>query len=637
MRTVTMLALLVPFVALQALGQPARTFDVVWARDVEGATMTLDGRLDEPAWQAAEIINLEWENPVFYEPGGGWDNFFDAFTITPTDPVKGTVHLLRDGNKLWIGVSVQDKSIGGDPGGDFFRNDGLVIAILNKTRRQTAYDGPNYTKDVNVDEFFFTWRGSGNPGDPPTLNLGGRGGDLTDDRTVWDGAATVDGTSNDDATEDTGYTLEMWIDLSKLGFDMTRPEGDYVPISFGLYDYDYAWPADPARQYLSRAWWQNPWGNDMPHGVGYVFGRPDVTVSSGTVPEVNEPDFRIPVAPSGAVVTLDGRLDEPVWMALEPTLSLQYQMPLEALDALPGLFGPYQTHWFRPGGDAENAPPVVDPTVGRIYLFAVGKTLYVGLDTDDQAINGDLSDGIRVNIRAKQNSRPGAPYVVKRFRVAIDSSGSAVRMEDAAPDSAGNSPVQAAVYLKGSSTVADPSDVDEGYQIEMAIDLTQIPGYEDEAEVAYTIGLGFTYFDGDGLDPADQSYSTFVWYMNEGNADIWGGPTALAYVDPLLIVANESVAEPRPSTVRLLGNAPSPFRSSTTIAYELPAAGEVSVQVFDVLGRIVKTLPLGVQQSGRREITLQASDLAPGLYFYRIHWRNEVRAAQATGRLIVVR
>jgi len=98
MKTATLLSLLGLW-ALQAMAQPVRT-DILWARDVAGAALTLDGQLDEPVWQQAERIDLVWNNPTFYEPGGGWDNFFDSFTIEPTDPVQGTLYLLRDGNKL---------------------------------------------------------------------------------------------------------------------------------------------------------------------------------------------------------------------------------------------------------------------------------------------------------------------------------------------------------------------------------------------------------------------------------------------------------------------------------------------------------------------------------------------------------
>lgn len=53
MKTATMLSLLSLW-ALQAMAQPARTHDILWARDVAGAALTLDGRLDEPVWQQAE-------------------------------------------------------------------------------------------------------------------------------------------------------------------------------------------------------------------------------------------------------------------------------------------------------------------------------------------------------------------------------------------------------------------------------------------------------------------------------------------------------------------------------------------------------------------------------------------------------
>src|SRR5690606_20017295 len=44
-----------------AQAQPVRNGqDVIWARDVAGAEMTLDGVLDEAVWQQAETINLVW-------------------------------------------------------------------------------------------------------------------------------------------------------------------------------------------------------------------------------------------------------------------------------------------------------------------------------------------------------------------------------------------------------------------------------------------------------------------------------------------------------------------------------------------------------------------------------------------------
>ena len=42
-----------------AFGQAPRE-DAIWARSTEGAPITLDGILDEPAWAVAESITIHW-------------------------------------------------------------------------------------------------------------------------------------------------------------------------------------------------------------------------------------------------------------------------------------------------------------------------------------------------------------------------------------------------------------------------------------------------------------------------------------------------------------------------------------------------------------------------------------------------
>ncbi|HYF45976.1 MAG TPA: hypothetical protein VD926_07175, partial [Acidimicrobiales bacterium] len=74
---------------------------------------------------------------------------------------------------------------------------------------------------------------------------------------------------------------------------------------------DYAWPADPNRQFLGRAWFQNAWGGDMPYGVAFIHGRPGVTVSSGAAPSVRSPELWL--GTTTEAITIDGQLDEDVW------------------------------------------------------------------------------------------------------------------------------------------------------------------------------------------------------------------------------------------------------------------------------------------------------------------------------------
>jgi len=72
------------------------------------------------------------------------------------------------------------------------------------------------------------------------------------------------------------------------------------------------------------------------------------------------------------------------------------------------------------------------------------------------------------------------------------------------------------------------------------------------------------------------------------------------------------------SVTALLGNYPNPFNPSTTISYELSTVSNVSLIVYDVLGRNVATLVDGIQQSGYHQVNFNGSNMASGLYYYRL-------------------
>ncbi|MCH7963353.1 MAG: T9SS type A sorting domain-containing protein [Bacteroidetes bacterium] len=73
-----------------------------------------------------------------------------------------------------------------------------------------------------------------------------------------------------------------------------------------------------------------------------------------------------------------------------------------------------------------------------------------------------------------------------------------------------------------------------------------------------------------------------------------------------------------PESYELDQNFPNPFNPTTTIYYELPLEGFVTLKVFDVLGKEVKTLIGGYKTEGRYEVEFDATNLPSGIYFYQL-------------------
>ncbi len=69
-------------------------------------------------------------------------------------------------------------------------------------------------------------------------------------------------------------------------------------------------------------------------------------------------------------------------------------------------------------------------------------------------------------------------------------------------------------------------------------------------------------------------------------------------------------------------NFPNPFNPATTIEYELPSNGTVTLKVYDVLGKVVKTLVNQYENKGRYDVNFNANNLSSGIYFYRLRVVN---------------
>jgi hypothetical protein len=93
-----------------------------------------------------------------------------------------------------------------------------------------------------------------------------------------------------------------------------------------------------------------------------------------------------------------------------------------------------------------------------------------------------------------------------------------------------------------------------------------------------------------------------------------------------------------PTAFRLLGNYPNPFNPSTTIRFSLSERAEVTIRVFDTLGREVARLDQGVMAAGVQSVGWTArgatgQELPSGIYLYRVIAGDQME----TGRFVLSR
>lgn len=112
-------------------------------------------------------------------------------------------------------------------------------------------------------------------------------------------------------------------------------------------------------------------------------------------------------------------------------------------------------------------------------------------------------------------------------------------------------------------------------------------------------------------------------FSSDGFVNSWGW-----WVDDVRITADVT-STPRGARLALDQNAPNPFNPNTTIAFSLPRQGAVTLQVFDVRGRLVRTLVDESRGAGEHRVVWDGTDdggraAASGVYLYRLNADGQV-------------
>ncbi len=113
-----------------------------------------------------------------------------------------------------------------------------------------------------------------------------------------------------------------------------------------------------------------------------------------------------------------------------------------------------------------------------------------------------------------------------------------------------------------------------------------------------------------------EGYVSAQGSVNIGPMDfsVNGGTLALTPVSTTSVGNDNGV----PFRYSLAQNYPNPFNPSTTISFELSAASQVRLEVFNLLGQQVAVVSSGTKSAGRYTVSWDAGKFASGVYLYRL-------------------
>ncbi len=122
----------------------------------------------------------------------------------------------------------------------------------------------------------------------------------------------------------------------------------------------------------------------------------------------------------------------------------------------------------------------------------------------------------------------------------------------------------------------------------------------------------------------DGTVELIIQNSETGTVQVWGGSSLSTAVQE----------EIRAAMLRLFQNYPNPFQDRTTIAYDVERPGAVTLVVYDLLGRAVRTLVDETQPVGHYQAAWDGRDaggqpVASGTYFYRLRVGDRVSSKQA--------
>ncbi len=111
------------------------------------------------------------------------------------------------------------------------------------------------------------------------------------------------------------------------------------------------------------------------------------------------------------------------------------------------------------------------------------------------------------------------------------------------------------------------------------------------------------------------SLKLVIFVQSSGSKTVYQSET-IEFSELVWVSIDDEIIEP--SEFKLEQNYPNPFNPSTVISYQLAVSSNVSLKVYDMLGREVATLVDEFKPAGSYEATFDAGSLSSGVYLYKL-------------------
>ena len=606
--------------------------------------ITVDGVLNEPDW-AVRAPHLMFRfngspSELSHTPTNAGLEVKPVYADTSTNYVK----FLRSGTNLYISMDSDDKQV--CRFGDSWEGDGLFMKIKNSAGTDVEfklyYNLPGINPEINYEGPAY---GSGAGYKKPGTIV------------------------NDSTNVDAGYSAELMIDLTGLGFTASTTSIQLMLVIFDPDNYSDGVGAWGPNGNFGKQWWGSEWGPEM-RTLEFMDGPSQYDPASLTAYSAAGP------------ITVDGILNEPDWSVDTPHLMFKFNGTPSGMS-------------YTPTNSGLVVKPVyADTSTNYVKFLRSGTNLYISMDSDDKQVCrfGDSWEGDGLFMKIKNSAGTDVEFKLYYNLPGINPE---INYEGPAYGSG-------AGYKKPGTIVNDSTNVDAGYSAELMIDLTGLGFTASTTSIQlmlvifdpdnYSDGVGawgpngnfgkqwwgsewgpdmrtlilsntvipveLTSFTGSYVGHTAQlQWSTSSETNNYGfevqrsnNSEfvaigfVQGNGTTTnmqyySYTDKEILPGTSysyrlkqidfngqfefsnviELGSSNPVDFDLSQNYPNPFNPGTKISFSLPVKSNVILDVYNMLGQKVISLFNGNLEAGNHNMDLNASELTSGIYIYSIN------------------